>query len=450
MNEHQELMEKNPSIWEILNGYAITEITENPNQYPLSEKVRPEIPFPRIAKAEADATGKTEVACPETDLSIKELHDSNGLKTDNYVLEVVIPSLCPIYSANGVLLDSTSRNPLTRVFEHQFDTPEGKNYKGSIRESPSIKCYYLGSSNHTVPHITVGEQVLVYHNIGNDTYYWKELGRDNQLRRPEKYRFFVSDQASVVKGADTANKNADRPNDDNTWFFEFDTINKHILLSTAASDGETIRYFTKFNLKDNTFSLWDTRGNRFEIDSDAHRLYMRNQDQSVVDVHGEHINVWAKSSVSLEADTINLIGRIYYNETVGVESGYKASQVSKALHQQSYSGKGPALGSSSPMTGTGFKTVRINTEEDTEIKSKKDKIDAWKINNKTFQCIHEESRVIEAKSISEKANVVTYNFKNWTFVGVIVNMTYDTWTGTGKLIFTPVVYVDTIRAKNII
>lgn len=382
------------SLFEIYTGYAISEITDKPDPSPRFEKINPETPSNRVPKDnELDMSGKKPVPLPETDRELKQLHDLYGVREQHYTLEVVIPELTPIYRGDGKIIDEKTRLPLRRVFTSLLKTPTNGNLKIDVTESPSVKCYYFGGSNHSVPHITMGEQVLVYHYLGSDTYYWKEFGRDNELRRIEKYRIFVADQQQVEKGADVILKNQLRLNDDNTYYLEFDTINKHILLSTANSDGETIRYFMKFNTKTNTFALWDTKGNRFEIDSDNHRLYMRNQEQSVIDIHRTGINIWAQDSINIEADTVTTISRVTQNDVVGIKPEFKTNQVAAEKHFQSWNGPikkdtqiPDGKGTIGPLTGPGTHEEHITTLEEVNIPGQKlDTIVDWQIQNQNYK-----------------------------------------------------------------
>ena len=378
-------------------GYALSEITDLPDPVPTIEKTKPEMPSIRVpVNNEADASGKMPVPKTETSRELQEHHDLTGAPSKNYCLEVIVPEIMPFYHGQGDLIDKITREPLRRKYSYKLQTPANTNLAGEVTESPSLKCYYWGGSNHSVPHITMGEQVLVIHHKGNDTYYWKELGRDNELRRVEKFRIFVNDQQRVEKTPDVNNKNEKRVNDDNSYYLEFDTINKHILLSTSNSDGETIRYFMKFNTKSNTFAIWDTRGNRFELDSDEHRWYFRNADQSVVDMHRTHINIWAQDSINLEADHVNCISRLSKSDITGMDPSYKAKQLSAMDHQQSRPapinlgdqiGPGDQNSKSKVMYGVpGYHSEITSTQETKYVPSKTDWINIWNItnNNLTF------------------------------------------------------------------
>jgi len=439
------------NLWETYLGYAIGEITEPAATLPRVEKINPEAPSLRVSpKAEADPIGHTPVTLPETDRSLKELHDADGNLTQNYTLEVVIPEACPIYTGTGKLIDEVSRKPLSRRFSFKLQTPDNKNVTGAVTEYPSIKCYYLGHSNASVPHVTVGEQVLVYHYLGSDIFYWKELGRDNELRRLEKYRIFVADQQKVDKEADTALTNKKRINDDNSYYLEFDTINKHILLSTANSDGETIRYFLKMNTKTNTFSIWDTKGNRFEIDSDEHRLYMRNQEQSVVDIHGTNINMWSQDSITIESDTVTVVSRKTKNDIIGMSDDYKAYQLAQYLHNQAFLGPTgnniPFIINGKtfyPMTGSGQRTKLVSTQENTIVPNKVDIIASWKTQNINYTL-----------SNTGEINITGINL-NSTMTG-LVTKTYNVFNHIvlngyvikGNVTQGPLMILTTLRARH--
>lgn len=428
--------------WEMYVGIAISEITEDPNPGVQVEKSIPEIPYPRVEQTEWDDGGSTPVANTETDVEIKELYDESELEPNefhyhkclgNYPLEVVIPELTPMYSSDGKIIDEKTREPLMRRYKYKYKYPyavDGKPFEGSIDEYPSVRCYYFGRRNATVPHITMGEQVLVFYHRGNQIFYWKEFGRDNVLPRLEKYRLFANDEQKVWKSPDVGINNQARPNDDNTYYLEFDTINKHILIATSNSDGEKTRYWLKMNPKDMTFSIWDTDGNRIQIDSKEHRIYMRNREQTTVDIHNQDINIWSQNSITIESDTINLTGRINYNETVGVDPGYKDGQVSGKLHQQDHAGRGPALKGAGPMTGNGFKTKYVSTEEDFETPLKKDKIKEWHIENELYD--------FKGKIMKVIGDLLDANIKQVKHDHKQVTSTVDEWTMNnkiGKIIF---------------
>lgn len=405
-------------------GYAISEITELPN--PKTETRVPEQPSVRVpVNIELDKSGKIPVPESETNRELKEHHDIHGTPSGHYSLEVVIPDNCPIYTKDGNLINKTTRKPLFRDFTYSLKTPENKNVTGVVRESPSIVCYYWGGSNHSVPHITMGEQVLVIHHKGNDIYYWKELGRDNELRRIEKYRIFANDQQAVQKKADVQSANFGRVNDDNSYYLEFDTINKHILISTADSDGETVRYFMKFNTLTNTFAVWDTRGNRFEIDSKLNRLYMRNADQSVIDIFGPHINIWSQASINIESDTVNVISRVNKNDITGMDPSYKSKQLAAMDHQKNNISPitvGTPLGPGTPKEQTkvtpfvqGLHNQVVSLTENLIVPNKSDQINVWQIKNESSLTYVGNLVISTATSVAETYQLHTHTVeKNFT------------------------------------
>lgn len=430
-------------------GYALSEITDAPDVTPSVEKTIPERPSIRVPEVnENDISGKIPVPKPETSRQLQEHHDIEGMPSKNYSLEVIVPEIVPLYHGQGELIDKISRKPLTRTYDFKLKTPYTPNLEGIVLESPSIKCYYWGGSNHSVPHITMGEQVLVIHHKGNDTYYWKELGRDNEMRRVEKYRIFVNDQKLVVKTADTANKNVGRVNDDNSYYLEFDTINKHILLSTSNSDGETIRYFMKFNTKTNTFALWDTKGNRFELDSDEHRWYLRNADQSVIDMHRTHVNIWAQDSINLEADHVNCISRVDKSDITGMDPSYKAQQLSARIHQQSRPapinlGDQLGPGNTKVVYGIpGYHSQVTTNQEVTYVPIKNDWINVWNIINNSYKFTGNIS-VVKTVEHTETHDVHTYTVMKsalyfykgpFSIIGPqgIIQLALTNWTGVLK------------------
>ena len=68
----------------------------------------------------------------------------------------------------------------------------------------------------------------------------------------------------------------------NSVFFELNTVDKHITLSTPENDGEKCRYVVQLNYGDANFSLSDTIGNSIVMDSVNELIQMRNASDSFI------------------------------------------------------------------------------------------------------------------------------------------------------------------------
>lgn len=150
-------------------------------------------------------------------------------------------------------------------------------YSGQVETTNNVEAkYFDGFTNRRYPpDIRKNEQVLVLNYADSDTYYWISAGRDDNLRKKERFNLSVADTPNVV----------DELNDDNTYFIELDTLHeKRIKISTSNSDGEKYRYLLMFDSKKNTITLCDDNNNEILIESDTPRVRLRNHDGTLLDL----------------------------------------------------------------------------------------------------------------------------------------------------------------------
>lgn len=153
----------------------------------------------------------------------------------------------------------------------------GDGYVGKVTTTNVIEAVYGGHHTNRIypPDVKKKEQVRVYSFGDSDTYYWDSFGRDDRLRRTERYTIAISDTADAVDALTV----------DNTYQFEMDTLhNKHVLLRTAKSSGEAYQYLVKLDAKENSITMCDDVGNEFRIESTTPRILMRNKDGCFLDL----------------------------------------------------------------------------------------------------------------------------------------------------------------------
>lgn len=142
------------------------------------------------------------------------------------------------------------------------------------------------------PDIYRGEQILVFNYGDSDLYYWLSGGRDDKMRKTERYRIHIANEQKTVKEL----------SDENTYFFELDTLhNKHVHIQTSDSDGEEFIYMIKLDAKENTIRICDNADNEIVIESELPRVFLRNGDGSFVDINRKNVVLNAVEDLILKA-----------------------------------------------------------------------------------------------------------------------------------------------------
>ena len=139
----------------------------------------------------------------------------------------------------------------------------GGNECKDIKVTKTIKADYFGlDSSKSVPTMAKGQQVLVLNFANSGRYYWIPLERDDHLKTFERVRWSCADIATTNKVPDAEPRDIkakkDGLTDDNTYFFEIDTRDKKIIrMATAASDGESWRYYFHIDPEERAITIWD-------------------------------------------------------------------------------------------------------------------------------------------------------------------------------------------------
>jgi len=205
--------------------------------------------------------------------------------TNQKELEVYCPELLPLYDGFPDPVDDK------RVIA--LKDANGKPVSGTVVLRPTIKAKYLGGdTNHHIPDIHKGEQLLIHNYAGSEEFYWTPMGRDDDIRKFEHRRIYVADIAKTIKKLDGSN----------TYYFELDTRgDKHVVISTAKSDGEEFAYLIKIDAKANTVTIEDDSGNKIFLDSNIPRILHTLRTTTTVDLNNEDIRVFAPKNITIEA-----------------------------------------------------------------------------------------------------------------------------------------------------
>lgn len=136
-----------------------------------------------------------------------------------------------------------------------------------------------------------GELVRIYRLGDTNEYYWENLGMDNvDLRKKDIVVLNIPNETS---------NEVQKSNAKNSVYFEVNTLDKHITLSTPTNDGEPCGYIVQINMKAGVFTISDDVGNYIAIDSPKEKIILRNKSESRIELNREDIRISSRKSVKI-------------------------------------------------------------------------------------------------------------------------------------------------------
>lgn len=175
----------------------------------------------------------------------------------------------------------------------------GNSYSTSVNASNSIRCKWMSRNGFVkLPGLVRrGEEVLIWRVGDTDQFYWELMGTTNYLRRRDIFIFVVSN---------TTDESVTELTKDNSYFFEFNTVDKHITLTTATNDGEPVGYTFQINTKDGIVALLDSIGNNIAMDSPNHYIVLKNVDKTKVELTKTVLNINANDQINITTKELNI------------------------------------------------------------------------------------------------------------------------------------------------
>lgn len=175
----------------------------------------------------------------------------------------------------------------------------GNEYNVEVETGSSVRAKWL-SRNANKPYpglVRRGEEVLLWKAGDTDQFYWEETGLSGDKRRLD---------VIVVAISNTRDEKADALTPANSYFFEFNTVDKIAALVTNKSDGEPYAYNLQLNTKEGILVLTDDAENSFQLDSDEQLLELRNGAGSFVQVVKQDINCFSASKITMVTKDFSL------------------------------------------------------------------------------------------------------------------------------------------------
>ncbi|MNQ14365.1 hypothetical protein D3C85_273140 [compost metagenome] len=221
---------------------------------------------------------------------------SLGIVAENKVMQNADGSWCKEIHATPIesqsMLDGEIKsNP--EAVEVQGVDNSGQNFSSKAIVDSTVVATWLpfGSNRVTAPDVRRGERVYLWQAADDDKYYWTIAGLDGHLRKLETVIFAFS--ASKDEGSSGLDI-------DKCYFIEVSTHSKAITLQTSSANGEPFEYTFQFNTAEGAVTLADDVGNYFELDSEAKKLTLKNQDNSHVILDKTKINIKATDEVVID------------------------------------------------------------------------------------------------------------------------------------------------------
>lgn len=219
---------------------------------------------------------------------------SIGLAATNMIAGQTDLEVVPIEKLNRV--DGEVTDNVTTQSTSGIDA-SGSNYSDNVDTSLSIKAKWLSRNSwlHLPGLVRRGEQVQIWRVGDTDQYYWELLGTTNHLRRLDILLLVISNTKEEATQTLTPN---------NAVFFEVNTNDKHITLSTPKNDGEPASYTIQLNMKEGNFSLSDDLGNALVLNSvDAH-IHFQNSAGAFLKIHQQKIEMFAVEEIKMTTEKL--------------------------------------------------------------------------------------------------------------------------------------------------
>lgn len=175
-----------------------------------------------------------------------------------------------------------------------YEVSNGGSYKGRYTATNEIEAEWMGDDTNRrfPPDVKKDEQVTVIIYADQDKAYWKSMGRDDDKRRTERIE---------LNAADTPD-NPSPINRENSYSISMDTQDKQeVNIQTSKTGGEEFAYTIKINAKEGKVFISDDANNEYVLESGVPRLYMKNNEGSMIEIAKKNITIIAPEDWMVKA-----------------------------------------------------------------------------------------------------------------------------------------------------
>lgn len=174
----------------------------------------------------------------------------------------------------------------------------GQKYTQNINTGNVIRAKWLSrNTNKPFPGlIKRGESVKIWRNADSDEFWWEEMGKDIHYRRGDIH---------VIACISTIVEKGDPISMENAYWFEIDSLNGVIRLSTTKLNNEACSYLFEFMTREGMFRLEDSVGNYLRLDSVDQRWRIVNAAGTELDMHAENTTLSMSGKMTINAQNMD-------------------------------------------------------------------------------------------------------------------------------------------------
>lgn len=233
------------------------------------------------------------------------------------------------------------------------ENAEGQKYTQNINTGNVIRAKWLSrdANRPFPPLIRTGELVILWRNSDSDQFFWEEMGTDIRYRRGDIWTLACI--STIV--------NADDPiSPKNAYWFEIDSLNGVIRLSTTKLNGEVTAYEFEFMTREGTFRIEDDIGNFVKLESKDQRWTLANASDSKLVMEAENVTLsmngkYTIKAQEMEVDIQNGISINAQTKEENIAVSYTLQTITASMTAEAnYNINSAAISLGGPITGGGY------------------------------------------------------------------------------------------------
>lgn len=170
-----------------------------------------------------------------------------------------------------------------------------KEYKVSAIADTAVEADWLplnDGNRRTPPDMRRGERVMLYQYRDEQRFWWVPYGLDGRLRKLE---------TAIYSWSGTKDEKEDSEKPENSYYLEISTHEKRVTFATSKKNGEKCRYAIQIDPGVGKIMIMDDASNEILLDTIETRIYLKNADNSEIDITKKDINMKAPDNITMKA-----------------------------------------------------------------------------------------------------------------------------------------------------
>ncbi len=191
----------------------------------------------------------------------------------------------------------------------------------------------------SAPDVVNGETIQIYRFRDSDTFYWKTILREPELRRLEHVVYAYSNLPSGRTKFEL----------DSSYGNSWSTKDKKVTMWTSQSNGEAFSYLFKIDTAASTWSMWDNVNNGFGIESNLGQVYMRTTSGGFIEITQNTATMNLSGALEIEtprarfSNEVAVTTRLIVPSLVLGNSSPSISSVPDSRMMRSFASPGPRV-----------------------------------------------------------------------------------------------------------